>query len=153
MDSSDAKLRERIDYSKQDITEGARRINGGVFSADIDTTSPIAFGLHNRKIYFTKNSQTILQPSRNKYANVAVYDGNSYVGGYVSKKNQAKINNTAAILISGEGSGRIILFADDPTYRSYWHGTDRLLLNAIFFGPQISVNSGFQGGGEEEAEQ
>ncbi|RYY63161.1 MAG: peptidase M14 [Chitinophagaceae bacterium] len=153
VDSSDAKLRERIDYVKQDVTEGARRINGGVFTADIDTTNPIAFGLHNRKIYFTKNSQTILQPSRNKYANVAVYDAQSYVGGYVSKKNIAKINSTAAIVVSAQGAGKIILFADDPTYRSYWHGTDRLLINAIYFGYQVSLGAPSFGAAHEEEEE
>lgn len=149
IDSSEGKSKERIDYVKQDVTEAARRINGGVFIADIDISHPIAFGLNDRKIFFTKNSQTILQPSRNKYATVAVYDPNSYVGGYVSKKNIARINNTAAILVSQEGQGKVIAFADDPTYRSYWHGTDRLFLNAIFFGSNIQLGGGFQGGAEE----
>jgi hypothetical protein len=148
IDSADLKSKERIDYVKQDVTEGSRRINGGVFTADIDPSNPIAFGLSNRKMFFTKNSQTILLPSKNKYATVAKYDAESYVGGYVSKKNIAKINNTAAILISQEGAGKIISFADDPTYRSYWHGTDRLLLNAIFFGYQVQLGGGFQGGEE-----
>ncbi|RZM18078.1 MAG: DUF4350 domain-containing protein [Pedobacter sp.] len=152
VDSSDARLKERIDYSSQDVTEAARRINGGVFIADIDTTSPVAFGLNSRRIFFTKNSQTILQPSKNKYGNVAVYDKSSYVGGYVSRKNIAKINNTPAILVSQEGAGKIISFADDPTYRSYWHGTDRLLLNSIFFGYNIQLGGGFQGG-KAEAEE
>ncbi|WEK37835.1 MAG: M14 family metallopeptidase [Candidatus Pseudobacter hemicellulosilyticus] len=151
VDSSEAKSTERIDYAGQESTEAARRINGGVFSADIDISHPIAFGLNNRAIFFTKNSQTILQASRNKYATVAQYDSNSYVGGYVSKKNIGRINNTAAILVSQEGAGKIISFADDPTYRSYWHGTDRLLLNAIYFGNQIQLRSGFVGGEEEES--
>ncbi|MBN8784046.1 MAG: hypothetical protein J0G98_13370 [Terrimonas ferruginea] len=150
VDSSEGKLTERLDYASQEATEAARRINGGVFSADIDISHPIAFGLSNRKIFFTKNSQTILLSSRNKYATVAKYDAASYVGGYVSKKNIGRINNTAAILVSQEGSGKIISFADDPTYRSYWHGTDRLLLNAIYFGNQIQLRSGFIGAAEEE---
>jgi hypothetical protein len=152
VDTGDTKLKERIDYVKQDVTEGARRINGGIFSADIDTTHPIAFGLHNRKIFLTKNSQTILQPSKNKYANVAVYDANSYIGGYVSKKNISRINNTAAILVTQEGAGKFVLFADDPTYRSYWHGTDRLLINAIFFGYQINLGGTILGGSHEQEE-
>lgn len=152
VDTPDARSKERIDYAKQDVTEGARRINGGVFSADIDPTNPIAFGLNSRKIFFTKNSQTILLPSKNKYATVAKYDAGSYVGGYVSAKNIEKINNTAAILVSQEGSGKVISFADDPTYRSYWHGTDRLLVNSIFFGYQLQLGGGFPGGGEETEE-
>lgn len=134
---------ERIDYVLQDVTEGARRINGGVFAGDIDISNPIAFGLTSRRIFFTKNSQTILQPSRNKYATIAKYAPESYVGGYVSKKNIARINNTAAILVSQAGSGKVVSFADDPTYRSYWHGTDRLLLNALFFTSGIQLGFGF----------
>ncbi|MET0241982.1 MAG: hypothetical protein ABW174_00880, partial [Flavitalea sp.] len=150
VDSAEGKTKERIDYVAQDYTEAARRINGGVFTADIDISNPVAFGLTSRKIFFTKNSQTILLPAKNKYATVAKYDANSYLGGYVSKKNIAKINNTAAILVSQEGSGKIISFADDPTYRSYWHGTDRLLLNAIFFGNQIQITPASFGAAEEE---
>jgi len=141
---------ERIDYVLQDVTEGARRINGGVFVGDIDISNPIAFGLNSRKIFFTKNSQTILQSSRNKYGTIAKYNADAYIGGYVSKKNIARINNTAAILVSQEGSGKVISFADDPTYRSYWHGTDRLLLNALFFASGIQLGAGFNIAGEEE---
>jgi hypothetical protein len=151
IDSSAIKgTNERIDYVLQEVTEGARRINGGVFAGDIDITNPIAFGLTSRKIFFTKNSQTILQPSRNKYATIAKYTADAYVGGYVSKKNIARINNTAAILVSQAGSGRVVSFADDPSYRSYWHGTDRLLLNALFFASNIQL--GFASFGAEHEE-
>jgi len=152
VDSSAARSTERIDYVNQDITEGARRINGGIFSADIDITNPVAFGLNSRRIFFTKNSQTILAASRNKYGTVAQYDANSYVGGYVAKRNIARINNTAAILVSPEGSGAIVSFADDPTYRSYWHGTDRLFINTIYFGNHLSLGRSFGGGNAEETE-
>jgi hypothetical protein len=41
----------------------------------------------------------------------------------------------------------VILFADDPAYRSYWLGTNRLLLNAIFFG---NLTGGLGNFGTEE---
>ena len=139
-DSSERREIERVDFVKQEETESPRRINGGLFSADIDISSPIAFGINERRIVFTKNSTTILLPSRNKYATVAKYDAKPYISGYVSKANINRISNTAAILVAQEGLGKIILFADDPSYRSYWHGTDRLLLNAIFFGNLVQMN-------------
>lgn len=33
------------------------------------------------------------------------------------------------------GQGRIIAFAEDPTFRGYWRGADRLFLNAVILGP------------------
>jgi hypothetical protein len=129
---------ERVDYALKDDTETAKRINGGIFLADIDITNPIAFGVNNRKIYFTKTGTTILQSSKDKYSTVAKYFPTSYISGYVSKQNIAKISNSASIIASPTGRGVVILFAEDPTYRHYWHGTDRLLINSIFFGNQIS---------------
>jgi hypothetical protein len=35
------------------------------------------------------------------------------------------------------GQGRVVVLADDPAFRAFWHGTERLLLNAIFFGGQF----------------
>ena len=33
------------------------------------------------------------------------------------------------------GNGRIIAFAEDPNYRAYWRGANRLFLNAVVLGP------------------
>ncbi|RMD93823.1 MAG: hypothetical protein D6814_15155, partial [Calditrichaeota bacterium] len=33
-----------------------------------------------------------------------------------------------------QGRGRVILFAEDPNFRGYWRGADRLFLNAVLFG-------------------
>jgi hypothetical protein len=86
-----------------------------------------------------KTGTTLFQPSKNKYATVAKYLPDPYVSGYVSKDNIRKISESASILAEKKGQGTIILFADDPTYRSYWHGTDRLLINALFFGEKITL--------------
>lgn len=138
----------RLDFDRQQDVEGARRVNGAIFRSDLDTTHPIAFGVNDRRLFINKNGATILAPSRNKYATVARYTSNSFVNGYASKDNISKVNNSAAIVTSNEGAGTVILFADDPTYRSYWLGTNRLFLNALFFGNLLAVTGNFGGGGE-----
>ncbi len=35
------------------------------------------------------------------------------------------------------GQGHIILYADDPNFRAYWDGLDRLFFNSILFGPSL----------------
>jgi hypothetical protein len=35
----------------------------------------------------------------------------------------------------------VVLFADNPNFRGYWHGTSRLFLNAVFFGNLLTVPS------------
>lgn len=128
-----AKATERLDFvSKQDV-EGSKRINGAIFLADIDISHPIAFGLSDRRLFINKNGPTLLQKSTDKYATVAQYTDKPFINGYASKQNISKVSNSAAIILSTAGNGRVVLFADDPTYRSYWLGTARLFFNSIFF--------------------
>ena len=32
------------------------------------------------------------------------------------------------------GKGLVILFTDNTNFRAFWYGTNKLLMNAIFFG-------------------
>lgn len=125
---------ERLDYARQEDVEGSKRINGAIFVSDLDISHPIAFGVTSRKLFINKNGPTLLLPSANKYATVAQYTSKPLINGYSSKTNTAKVANSAAIIATGSGSGEVVLFADDPTYRGYWLGTARLFLNAVFFG-------------------
>ena len=124
----------RLDYSRQEDVEGARRINGAIFRADIDLTHPLAFGLTTRTLYINKNGPTFLLPSTNRYATVAQYTARPFVNGYASGQNIARVANSAALIAAPTGRGVVILFADDPTYRGYWLGTSRIFLNAVAFG-------------------
>jgi len=137
---------ERLDYVRQQDVEGAKRVNGAIFQSDLDTTHPLGFGINDRRLFINKNGSTILLPSKNKYATVARYTAHAFINGYASKENVGRVNNSAAIVTSNEGAGTVILFADDPTYRSYWLGTNRIFLNALFFGNLLSSTGNFGGG-------
>jgi hypothetical protein len=39
------------------------------------------------------------------------------------------------------GRGQIILFAGEPNFRGSFHGTERLLLNALLFGPGFGASA------------
>jgi len=142
----------RVDYVNQQDVEGAKRINGAIFTADLDISNPLAFGITNRKLFVNKNGSTFLRPSSNKYATIAQYDEKPFVNGYSSKENIRKVSNSAAILLSPGGAGQVVLFADDPTYRSYWLGTNRIFLNSIFFANLVTLSSGVAAAEEEEEE-
>lgn len=48
--------------------------------------------------------------------------------------------NTAYCTRESMGKGQIILFADEPFFRAYFHGTRRLLENAILLGPGVGTS-------------
>lgn len=50
--------------------------------------------------------------------------------------------NTAYATRESSGKGQIILFTNEPAYRSYYYGSIRLLLNAMLLGPGMGTNVG-----------
>jgi hypothetical protein len=46
---------------------------------------------------------------------------------------------TAYLTRENLGKGQIILFAFDANFRGYFHGSERLLINALLFGPGLGT--------------
>lgn len=126
-------------YDNATEIEGAKAMGGSIFNVDVDTTHPIGFGLMHKNVSLYRNGLTFLQPSANPYSTVAQYTANPLIGGYIHSTTLKKVQNSAAILIGAEGSGRVILFSDNPNFRGTWYGTNKLFLNALFFGSNMNI--------------
>ena len=108
--------------------------------ADLDLTHPLAFGYRDQSIPVYKNNNVFLNKSKSHYSSVAIYSKQPHIDGYVSKKNiEENLKGSASLVVSKLGSGRVILFADNPNFRGTWYGTNKLFLNGIFYGANISV--------------
>ena len=119
---------------------GRERIGGVILKADIDLTHPIAFGYNDNSIPVYKNNNVFINKTKNDYSSVATYSNDFHIDGYISETNREDfIPGSASIIISKVGSGRVVVFADNPNFRGTWYGTNKLFLNAIFFGNNISV--------------
>lgn len=129
----------RYDYEEQSDRWRASTIPGTILEADIDTSNPLAFGVPDRSQLFIKDSNFFLKQSENPYATVAKYIDEPFVGGHINNENLDKVRGTSALVAKEEGRGKVILFADNPNFRSYWHTTSRLFLNAIFFGRNLRL--------------
>ena len=124
----------RLDYDKASDMEGAKALGGSIFSIDLDTTHPIGYGFSKRKVSVYKNNSTFFQNSTSAYSTIAQYTNTPLVGGYLHPNSLKMIKNSPSILVGAEGSGRVILFADEPNFRGTWYGTNKLFLNALFLG-------------------
>ena len=137
----------RVDFEWATDTEGAKQIGGSIFQVDLDITNPIGFGYTDRKVSVYRNGRTFLQPGKTPYNTIAQYTASPLIGGYIHKTDIKRVANSAAVLFSPEGQGRVILFSDNPNFRGTWYGTNKMFLNALFFGSLISLPTNF---GEEE---
>ncbi|TCK66654.1 zinc carboxypeptidase [Winogradskyella wandonensis] len=112
---------------------GAQVIGGAIFEADIDRSHPINFGYKNDKLPLFRNTTLFVKPDRNSYNNPIQYTKNPLLSGYISKQNLDSISKTVPLKIGNYGRGTIVAFTDNTNFRAFWYGTNRLLMNAIFF--------------------
>ena len=130
--------RKRYVDAKEHI--GRERIGGSILSADLDLTHPLAFGYNDTSIPVYKNNNVFINKTQNDYSSVAIYSEGFHIDGYISELNRKDyIPGAASLIVSKIGSGRVIVFADNPNFRGTWYGTNKLFLNAIFLGNNISV--------------
>ena len=132
-------------YSRKNYVEsreyiGRERIGGVILRADIDLTHPVAFGYNDTSIPVYKNNNVFINKTNNDYSSVATYSKDFHIDGYISESNKKDfIPGAASLIISKVGSGRVVVFADNPNFRGTWYGTNKLFLNAIFLGNNISI--------------
>ena len=127
----------RIDYDNARAETGKHSIGGIFCRADLDTSHPLGFGYANREITVYRNHSVFVGPVEGLTSNVAVYTDEPVVSGFCTPENVQKLKGTSSLISLGKGRGNITLFVDDPVFRGCWYGTNKLLMNAIFFGPEI----------------
>jgi len=117
--------------------EGAKSVGGSIYMAKLDLTHPIAYGYQREELPVYRNNSIFMKPSENKYLTPIRYTENPHLGGYISKSNLDKLSQSASVIISPVGSGRVVNFFDNPNFRGTWFGTNKLFLNAVFFGDKM----------------
>ncbi|MDN5201854.1 M14 family metallopeptidase [Fulvivirgaceae bacterium BMA10] len=128
-------------YATRSKYNGAQVIGGAIFETRLDLTHPIAYGYEKDLLPIFRNTSTFMERKKGAYANPVMYTAAPLLSGYISDKNAKKLSNTAAVCVSALGAGRIISFTDDPNFRAFWYGTNKLFMNSIFFGSIISSGS------------
>lgn len=116
---------------------GAQAIGGSIYLARLDNTHPLGFGYRNSEIPVYRNSTLFFKPSKNPSNTPVRYTSNPLLGGYISPSNLEKVKQSASVLVSSVGQGRVIHFIDNPNFRGTWFGTNKLFFNAIFFGDKM----------------
>jgi Zinc carboxypeptidase len=137
-DSTDkTKTIERRPYAKQAADSGTDLVSGAIFQTELDLTHPLAYGFYNQLLPVFRKGALVIEPGKNPYSSPAIYSKNPLLAGYASRKNQQAISGSAAISVTGIGKGRVIALADNPVFRGFWLGTNKLFANALFFGHTI----------------
>ncbi len=144
---------ERRPYGRLSPDRGAYVIGGAIFETRLDTTHPITFGYTREFLPVFRNSDLMLEVPENPYAAPVLYTDDPLLSGYIHPERLEQLSGSAAVVVTGTGRGKVICFADNPNFRAFWYGTNKLFANALFFGHIISNASREQRprGGEVQA--
>ncbi len=116
---------------------GAQVIGGAIFEAEIDRSHPVTFGYSKDKLPLFRNTTIFLKPDEQRANNPLKYSANPHLSGYISKENLSVLAGSSAFKTKRNGSGRVSYFTDNTNFRAFWYGTNKLMMNAIFFEDQM----------------
>ena len=126
-----------VSFGERGDFKGAQVIGGAIFEAKLDRSHPIAFGYKDNKIAMFRNTTIFIEADEESYNNPIKYTENPLLSGYISKPNLDSIASTVPFKHKSLGRGEVMLFTDNTNFRAFWYGTNKLLMNAIFFGDEM----------------
>jgi hypothetical protein len=126
------------DYADMGSARAGGSIPGTIFEAQIDLTHPLGYGYNYRNFSIFKANNIIFENTPNPYASPVRYTNRPLQAGYASVQNQELLAGAPAVVVGSSGSGRVIGIVDDPNFRAFWQGTNKMFFNAMFFGRTIS---------------
>jgi hypothetical protein len=123
--SKEKKPAERIEFTP-----------GAIMRVKLDTLHFLSLG-YDDEIAVHIYSNLIFQKSKDG-ANPGVFaDKDVRISGFVWEDMEKKFPGNAYLIDEPNGRGRVVMFADDPNFRLYWHSLNRLFLNAVFLSPSF----------------
>lgn len=108
---------------------------GSTFRVNLDRNHFLSLG-YDHQIPVHIDSDYIFTPTR-EGANVGMFDDNPKISGFVFEDNKENFSGNAYLMHETMGRGDVVLFADQPVFRLYWRGLERLFVNSVLLTPSF----------------
>jgi hypothetical protein len=126
-----------ITFAQKESHFGAQVIGGAILEAKLDLSHPINFGYKNENISLFRNTTIFMDQDDISYKNPIIYSENPLLSGYISNENLKQIKLTVPFKTGAYKKGQVTCFTDNTNFRAFWYGTNKLLMNAIYFSDQF----------------
>jgi zinc carboxypeptidase len=122
------------------VREEERRpeyVPGTVFWASLDPRHFLAYGFDASRIPVLLQGRLFLKPSK-EGANPLTFDREPLaLTGWTWPETERRLKGTAFAVDEPTGDGHVIMIEGSPVFRLFWRSTERLLLNAVVYGPTL----------------
>lgn len=118
--------------TRADVREERRlqQVPGNIVTVDLDMDHPLSFGQPSR-IHGFIGSTRIFELEGNAGDVGVLAEEKPVVSGFISEENQKSLAGGVWLVEERVGRGKVVLFAGDPLFRSFWRGTADLFLNGL----------------------
>jgi hypothetical protein len=121
----------------KDGQEGAPldRLPGSIHRIELNPDYFLGFAYSGRALVQVRGDR-LFNTSR-RGTNAGIFPEDHHVGGFLWEDSRELLAGKLYVADVPAGQGHVVLFADDPTFRAYWRGLDRLFWNAVFLTPSF----------------
>ena len=112
---------------------GSQLTSGAIFKVELDRSHPINYGFYKNKLSIFRNTNIYIANDSIGYNNPIKYSKDPLISGYISKENLFSIRNSRPFSVTSLAKGKVAVFTDNTNFRAFWYGTNKLMMNAIFF--------------------
>lgn len=119
-----------VPFAEMERNNISSAIYGSIYSVNIDTTHPLAFG-YDKNYYSLKNSATSYQLlSEGTVGNLS--KGSKPLAGFSGNKAIERQSESLIFGMEYLGRGSVVYIVDNPLYRGFWENGKLWVVNAVF---------------------
>jgi hypothetical protein len=124
-------------YADFESDRAEQVIGGAIVATILDQSHPLAFGYPRPDLPLFRRGTVELQPSGNAYSTPVIYADDPLMAGFIGRERLESIRGGPAVIAEKQGDGLVVRFANTPVFRGFWRGTERLFINALYFGQAV----------------
>jgi hypothetical protein len=126
---------------EREIDRWEQQVPGAILTVRLDPAHPLAFGAgvsgDPSRLYALHAGAQVFEPDP-AFETVGHFEAElERVSGVISQRNLDRLERGSWLVSKSMGSGRAILFIDDPVFRHFWYATFQPFANAIMIGPAM----------------
>lgn len=122
-------------FAERSADRAKRTIGGAIVNWQLDVSHPLAYGV-GHQLPMMKDREMVLAPSEIGRV-VATYDEQPLLSGFMAEAYQQTVGNEASAVVTPVGQGVVVALSDNPLFRNFWLGSERIVANALFMVPAL----------------
>ena len=123
--------------SVRELERRPEPIPGTVFRATLDPRHFLCYGFEGGSLPVLVQGRLLLKPSKDGANPMRFERAPLAVSGWVWPETERRLRGTVYAVDEPHGDGHVLMVVGAPAFRLFWRSTERLVLNAVLFGPAL----------------